>query len=797
MVRFRDRKRSSQEIFQLPRNPKDARNSVLAIQQPRKPDTKFERYHGNPKAALSTGVFQRYQNTFRSKSNYPEVPSTTLDNTNNNGEWTLVTRRRRQQTKRRPVAGVSGGHRGEPRHPWWRGPRELPPSERGQLISLFIEGIPHESSIVDLRKLFEQYGKVRDIYISGKKRKNTESSFGFVRYENREEAKKAIAKVHNTKLHGHTLKVNFAKFQKGGVPVKEVTSQEEGNMVTRQGVFYPAQRNHRNYAEVVRGYSKTIRPPLNNTNSEERNCTKVKLIENEMVKERLKVAVVIEVEEEEDMEHAVTSLKGMNISILDFSHLTPFKFVAFFENELRMVDAMKTNSPLLMAFPKARKWSENEKVVERCAWLECRGLDPRCWSEGNLKIIGQKWGTVIRIENGYNGLNSITAARLLVKTEHLNKIHGSVEVEWVNGSYTVWVEEIFKNEGMNTQIDLSSDEDDDDESDDNDETNENIEKMQMVDLNDKGDDDHNVTDEMEEDGNVDFEDKEEDERHNETVDCTVNADQQFQTMQPMHNLDGQNVQQRGLELDTQQCINVDVLGNDNDTMCEHPFEVRSDKQQGQNSNGQQILGTQKICEEHPLIDKVSKVVEEEEKTNELVLEHMLMNTDVQNGAAMDLESDSLKLVDNNDDQLVTDLGQRFELHKKLVSKEVGEGSQIATAINNSGEECQWVTKIISNGLDNERFDPILAVECFLSQPTAAVARIHTIPQKPKRGRPKRVAQSLPEPLYVPSTPPNSSVKANDTWHTVKKIGVKSRNEKGMISEIRRSKRFLVMEETSQ
>ncbi|CAO2814154.1 unnamed protein product [Amaranthus hypochondriacus] len=71
---------------------------------------------------------------------------------------------------------------------------------------------------------------------------------------------------------------------------------------------------------------------------------------------------------------------------------------------------------------------------------------------------------------------------------------------------------------------------------------------------------------------------------------------------------------------------------------------------------------------------------------------------------------------------------------------------------------------------------------------------NNIPQKRPRGRPKRIVHSLPEPLFVPSTPSKSNLEALEIWNTAKLLGVKSSNEGAVISALRKSKRVLVLEE---
>lgn len=112
-----------------------------------------------------------------------------------------------------------------------------------------------------------------------------------------------------------------------------------------------------------------------------------------------------------------------------------------------------------------------------------------------------------------------------------------------------------------------------------------------------------------------------------------------------------------------------------------------------------------------------------------------------------------------------------------------------------------------NSLGENFFDPISSVEYVLSLQIAgnevdcSDASLYTssmrtksnaAPKKP-RGRPKRI-HSLPEPLFVPSTPSKSQPEALETWNTAKLLGVKASNEGKVLSALRKSKRLLFLEE---
>ncbi|CAO2840902.1 unnamed protein product [Amaranthus hypochondriacus] len=153
--------------------------------------------------------------------------------------------------------GSSFGHRGEPRHRWWRGPREPSPhglgDTRKNLITLFVDGISKTVTVTLLRNLFEKQGKVRDIYVSGKRRKLVKESFGFVRYSTMREAQEAINKLDGVVVHGVKLKVSMAKYYKGGVPAVNEHEKSQKQPPLKKGVLNPALRDQRSYRDIVQG----------------------------------------------------------------------------------------------------------------------------------------------------------------------------------------------------------------------------------------------------------------------------------------------------------------------------------------------------------------------------------------------------------------------------------------------------------------------------------------------------------------------------------------------------------------
>lgn len=107
------------------------------------------------------------------------------------------------------------------------------------------------------------------------------------------------------------------------------------------------------------------------------------------------------------------------------------------------------------------------------------------------------------------------------------------------------------------------------------------------------------------------------------------------------------------------------------------------------------------------------------------------------------------------------------------------------------------------------FDPIATIEVPISQggtdtPKGVAPQMNdggnvltvTNQGRRPRGRPKRVACSLPDTLSVPSTPLTCSLEAKDTWQAATRLGIGCRDEGAVYDELRRSMRIQALEEST-
>lgn len=362
-------------------------------------------------------------------------------------------------------------HRGEPIFTGKYGLRE-PHSSRQRLhhegwVSLFIDNIHRETTVQELRSLFNKAGVVVDTYISSKKRSNKKTLFGFVRFRKHEEGDRAIRELHGRSLKGESLTVSWARFVKGhkNRVQKQTNTETERREKT---IKTPAYRDERKYSEVVRGPKQQGEPSnvsknqraassglekeddtrearnrghQNSKQGDKRDSRQVlfNISESPIMKERLENAVIVEYAPPVNAMKAVRSIKNMLLpSILFFSTISPLKIAIFFEDKNGVERALEDNSPLKQVFNTVYKWSENAIPVDRAVWLECSGLHPYYWSHENLRKIGDLWGKTIDVVDVFHGIHSISSAKILVLTKTMRKIEKKVTHE--HGD--IWVREI-------------------------------------------------------------------------------------------------------------------------------------------------------------------------------------------------------------------------------------------------------------------------------------------------------------------------------------------------------------------
>ena len=86
-----------------------------------------------------------------------------------------------------------------------------PPDTRG-MVSLKVDNLTYRTTPEDLRRAFEKYGDVGDVYIPRDRFTRESRGFAFVRYYDKRDAEDAMDALDGAIMDGRELKVHMAKY---------------------------------------------------------------------------------------------------------------------------------------------------------------------------------------------------------------------------------------------------------------------------------------------------------------------------------------------------------------------------------------------------------------------------------------------------------------------------------------------------------------------------------------------------------------------------------------------------------
>ena len=81
-------------------------------------------------------------------------------------------------------------------------------------MKIFVGGLSWGTNTEGLKSAFEQFGSVSDAIVVTDRDTGRSRGFGFVTFENSEDAEKAIEEMNNSELDGRRLNVNQARERK-------------------------------------------------------------------------------------------------------------------------------------------------------------------------------------------------------------------------------------------------------------------------------------------------------------------------------------------------------------------------------------------------------------------------------------------------------------------------------------------------------------------------------------------------------------------------------------------------------
>ena len=116
-----------------------------------------------------------------------------------------------------------------------------PPDVSG-MVSLKVDNLTYRTTPEDLRRVFEKYGEVGDLYIPRDRFSRESRGFAFVRYYDKRDAEDAMDAMDGAILDGRELRVQMARYGRPtnrGPPPRRYGYGRRGRSVRAARVFSP------------------------------------------------------------------------------------------------------------------------------------------------------------------------------------------------------------------------------------------------------------------------------------------------------------------------------------------------------------------------------------------------------------------------------------------------------------------------------------------------------------------------------------------------------------------------------
>ncbi|KAL7180476.1 hypothetical protein ACSBR1_043639 [Camellia fascicularis] len=298
------------------------------------------------------------------------------------------------------------------------------------VFNVFMDNLPSSLDPKGLFNLFRKFGVVKDIFIPQKRRRNTNTRFGFVRYNCEVAAKVAVQKAHGLWVDNKKEQEQI-HFQ----PPKQPNPSPE---VRRDRNHFTSKKS---FADVGRGSSKRG------------NGSIVKA--EEYSNRWLYDSVVVRLKARYVNISLKIELKERGIDGFEVHKGGGKDVVLSFKSKEVMETKMKAIKTIIEDLCEdINQWRpELTLAQERPVWISCYGIPLHLWNRSNLIKIGSLWGEVI--EEAEYMSQALDYGKLRIITKCMEPINQVIYLEAKQSSYLV---RVWKDQHQDVEEDHSSNE---------------------------------------------------------------------------------------------------------------------------------------------------------------------------------------------------------------------------------------------------------------------------------------------------------------------------------------------------
>ncbi|KAL7251903.1 hypothetical protein ACSBR1_013703 [Camellia fascicularis] len=311
---------------------------------------------------------------------------------------------------------------------------------RAGLFTLFVDNLPESMDSRSLYKLFSKFGVVKDAFIPSKRRKSTNTRFGFIRYDCSISTRIA-EQTNGLWVDDILLVVKTAEYGNGiddrrNVNLKPARQPESRKpFVSTVNTSWNQRIDGRTFADVIKSTDSRCPP---------KTTIKVEEIGNGWLFENL----IMRLKTEYSIQEVKNELKkrGM-LSVLVREGSGRDAIISFNSRE----DLLKEKSQLEVWFHDwceyITEWHSGMHLQqERYVWIRCYGVPLNLWNSVTFKKIGSLWGVVVILNDNICSPKSFRCGRLKLVTGVMDPISTSLNLECKGRLYPIRVYEEYNSE---------------------------------------------------------------------------------------------------------------------------------------------------------------------------------------------------------------------------------------------------------------------------------------------------------------------------------------------------------------
>ncbi|KAL4585345.1 hypothetical protein LXL04_009963 [Taraxacum kok-saghyz] len=232
----------------------------------------------------------------------------------------------------------------------------------GGLTSYFVTNIPEATTKEEIRRSFNSFGDIADIFMGLRRGKNG-LNYAFVKFRAVEDSKRLEEELKGIRCKGRQLSVNLEKFGR-----KEATKAY--NPSTRQQVREPKVIQQSANVRQGRSFAQVVNPGLTTRQHSGGGRSS---------------PVILHIEQEANIWINRVSLVGEAKSLDHLSHLPSFQASSFLKNNKGWKELFNWVKPAEHA----------GGSFDRVAWIRLVGMPINLWNQSKFSAIARRYGKVI------------------------------------------------------------------------------------------------------------------------------------------------------------------------------------------------------------------------------------------------------------------------------------------------------------------------------------------------------------------------------------------------------------------